>query len=257
MTPSLLDNPLVLSSVFYPRTDTPAEKPPPNVYDGTILVAKDIAVGYRFYVHTPQSPLLLFFHGNGEIASDYDDLAPLYHEVGVSLLVVDYRGYGWSTGKPLVSTLSSDAEPVVQALPDVLKRAGVGSVPWFVKGRSLGSAPAIHAAYKFPERFKGLIVESGFADMPSALFRIGLTAAQLVGIDEPIANARKIRAIHLPLLIIHGERDIVLPVESGQKLYDISPSEHKMLLRIPGAGHNDLLLVAMDRYFGALRMFIQ
>ena len=89
-------------------------------------------------------PTLLYFHGNGEIVTDYEGFAPLYHGIGLSLLVVDYRGYGWSTGKPLTTKMIPDAQAVLDALDDILKENGVvPSRPLFIMGRSLGSAPAI------------------------------------------------------------------------------------------------------------------
>lgn len=257
MTPSLLDNPLVLSMLFYPRPDRPGHSALPQVHDGAIPVADEIVLGYRLYAHQPDSPLILYFHGNGEIASDHDGIAEAYRHIGVSLLVVDYRGYGWSTGRPLLSALLSDAEAVLPALPAVLAGAGLEpEPPLFVMGRSLGSAPAIHLAHTRPGRFKGLIVESGFAHVLMLLARLGLPADLLSNIPDPIGNLRKVERLDLPLLVIHGEQDSLIPVAHGQALYDASPAAHKRLLRIPGAGHNDLLFVGMQQYFDAVRTFI-
>jgi fermentation-respiration switch protein FrsA (DUF1100 family) len=62
--------------------------------------------------------------------------------------------------------------------------------------------------------------------------------------------------ISLPLLVIHGENDTLIPVANGQALYDASPAAQKYLLRIAGAGHNDLMFVALDRYFRAITQFL-
>lgn len=253
---ALLDNPLILSILFYPQAAPMDENPPPGIIDGTLPAAEDVVLGYRFYIHEPHAPVILHFHGNGEIASDYDDIAPLYHRAGASLLVVDYRGYGWSTGQPKVSTLISDTEAVHDALPTILERAGVSSGSLFVMGRSLGSACAIHLAHEHPASFAGLIVESGFAHAIPLLARLGLPAERLAGLPDPIGNARKIAQVDLPLLVIHGERDSLIPVGNGQALYDASPSERKHMVRIPGAGHNDLLYIGQDAYFAAIREFI-
>jgi len=123
-------------------------------------------------------------------------------------------------------------------------------------GRSLGSVPAIQAAHAYPERFKGLIIESGFAHTIPLLARLGVPTDVLTGLPDPIGNARKIAEIGLPLLVIHGERDSLIPVENGQALYDASPATHKRLLRIPGAGHNDLLMADLDGYFAAIAHFL-
>jgi len=255
-----LDNPMITSMLFYPRADRPGNSHIAGAIDGSIPVEDRVSLGYRFYVHQADAPVILYFHGNGEIASDYDGIAHLFFDIGISLLFVDYRGYGWSTGSPLASKLLSDAEAVVPALPSILSNAKVGAVPLFLMGRSLGSAPAVHLAYTFPDRFKGLIIESGFADMPSVMRRLGIQPEQFSLTEQdlaPIWNARKLRSVMLPLLVIHGEADTLLPVEHGQALYDASPAEKKTILRIPGAGHNDLMMIGMQRYFHAIADFIR
>jgi alpha-beta hydrolase superfamily lysophospholipase len=246
---TLLDNPLLLSFLFHPRPARPGTHLP-NVVDGTIPVEGDVVLGYRLYKYEPGEPVILYFHGNGEIASDYDDLADMYHGIGTSLLIVDYRGYGWSTGQPKVSSLVTDVEAVFAALPTVLE--GLGNPPLFVMGRSLGSAPAIHLAHTHPEAFKGLILESGFAQILPLLLRLGLPAQLMSNLPDPIGNLDKIGEITLPLLVIHGERDDLIPVTHGQSLYDASPAEQKKILRIFGAGHNNLLSVGLQEYFTAI-----
>ena len=196
MTQNPLDNPIITSMLFHPRSATAGVSILDNTVDGTIMIEEGIEIGYRFFIDNPQSPLILYFHGNGETASDYDFIAPMYQQVGLSLLVVDYRGYGWSTGKPLTSKMLPDAEQALASLPNILEQNGIENVPIFVKGRSLGSASAIHLAYKCPEKFCGLIVESGFSDAPSVFRRLGI----LVPYDMaeatlmPIANAKKWKA---------------------------------------------------------------
>lgn len=252
-----LDNPLVLSTLFYPRPATPGRSEHPDAHDGTIPVADEVALGYRLYVHTPDAPVILYFHGNGEVAADYDLFAPMYHVAGASLLVVDYRGYGWSGGRPTVSALLGDVAPVVDGLPAVLHQHGVTNEALIVKGRSLGSACAIQAAHQAPERFKGLILESGFARATRLLARLGLPSRLTDALPDPVGNDRKLGEIDLPLLVIHGENDTLIPVDNGQALYDASPAAHKRLLRIPRVGHNDLLFVALDAYFDAVGAFIR
>lgn len=255
MDPKLLDNPLVLSILFYPRAASPGGGRE-GVYDGTIPVEDDVVLGYRLYTHEPGGPVILYFHGNGEIASDYDSIAPAYHRAGTSFLVVDYRGYGWSTGRPLVSALLSDVEAVEKALPEILGRANLSGGALLVMGRSLGSACAIHMAHEYPELFKGLIIESGFSHTIPLMARLGIPTETLANIPDPIGNVRKMQAIGVPLLVIHGEHDTLIPVENGQALYDASPSTLKRIVRIARAGHNDLLYYGLDRYFAAIAEFV-
>ncbi len=256
MDPRILDNPLILSILFYPQPANPGGNRRPGVHDGTVPVEADVVLGYRLYVHTPTAPLILYFHGNGEIIPDYDGIAPMIHRCGASLLVIDYRGYGWSTGRPLVSTLLSDTEAVYRAMPEVLRQAGLSSVPLIVMGRSLGSACAIHLTHSHPDAFKGLIIESGFALTAPLLARLGLPVDVLSGIPDPIGNVQKMEEIRLPLLVIHGERDTLIPISNGEALYRASPAEHKRIVSIKGAGHNDLLFYGIDQYFAAITEFL-
>jgi len=256
-----LDDPRITEQLFFPRKATPhTHGDSDKIKDGTISVGDEAELGYRLYIHTTTAPVLLFFHGNGEVASDYDSLAPLYHNAGLTLLVVDYRGYGWSTGRTLTSRMLPDALEVVEKLNELLSEHGVvPGRPLFVKGRSLGSAPAVYVALNQPERFKGLILESGYSDAPSLFRRLGIPLPDDVPDTDslPIYNANKMKRVNLPLLVIHGEIDTLIPVAQGKALYEASPSSHKKLIIIRGAGHNNLLMGSVDRYFGAIGNFVK
>lgn len=252
---NLLDNPMLLSMLFYPRQDKPGHSFIKNAVDGTIPVENDIVLGYRFYPNCEECPLVLYFHGNGEIASDYDDISQNFKRIDAALLVVDYRGYGWSTGRPLVSALLSDVEAMKNALPTIIPNFQNRSL--YVMGRSLGSVPAIQIASLYPELFKGLIIESGFASGIAWLISKGLAPQMFNTMPDPIGNAEKLKKISLPLLIIHGEQDTLIPISNAQILYESSPSEKKRILRIPGAGHNDLLWHDSDSYFAAIKALVE
>lgn len=113
-----LDHPQIISSLFFPRRSTTQQHPEGIWQDGTIQVDNNVAIGYRFYINKKESPVILFFHGNGEIVSDYSTVAQDYHGFAdASLLAIDYRGYGWSTGTPLTSKMLPDAKIVLDKLP--------------------------------------------------------------------------------------------------------------------------------------------
>jgi pimeloyl-ACP methyl ester carboxylesterase len=255
-----LDHPQITSSLFFPRSATQQAAPNGEWQDGTIMVEDKVALGYRFFVHQPDSPVLLYFHGNGEVASDYTGLYQLYRDwAGMSLLVVDYRGYGWSTGTPLTSKMLPDAQIVIDNLSTVLVNANVqADVPIFLKGRSLGSAPAIYLATVASDKLEGLIIESGYASAPSLFRRLGIPIADDIKDDMtlPLYNDEKMKKVDLPLLIIHGEEDNLIPVDNAKKLYSNSPHEDKRLLIITGAGHNNLIHIALTDYFSAIREFV-
>ncbi len=253
-----LDQPAVLRVMFHPRRSWPGISLLSSVHDGRVEVEPGVSVGYSLYLAEPQSPLILLFHGNGEVARDYDSIAPLYTDLGISLLVADYRGYGWSDGLPTASSLVRDAPLVFEALGQIVQEAG-SKVPQrvFVMGRSLGSAAAIEVARR-QEAIAGLIIESGFAHTVRLLARLGVVLENLDEAQDVFANLAKISQIRLPTLVIHGQADMLIPASEGVALYEgsVAPYDEKQLVVIPGAGHNNLLAVGAATYFGAIRDFV-
>jgi pimeloyl-ACP methyl ester carboxylesterase len=247
-----LDRPEVLARLFHPRPEFLAS-PPPDAVDLAIPVAEGVALGARLHAAGPDDPVVLFFHGNGEIVADYDDLGPFYNRLGLSFLPVDYRGYGRSGGRPTVSAMMQDCHAVFRFAQDWL--AGKGHTgPLAVMGRSLGSASALELAAGYPDRIAGLILESAFAYATPLLRVLGIDPEAL-GFEEGegFRNIDKIKKFAGPTLIIHGEYDHIIPLSDGQALYEASPAPDKTLLKIPGANHNDLIMVGFTDYMAAIR----
>lgn len=252
----LLDRPEVSRVLFYPRREEGRGRGTPGVVPVAFQVEPDLHVGGRLYPAGRDAPAILFFHGNGEIAADYDGIAPLYTALGITLLVVDYRGYGTSGGRPTAGHLLADAVRVFDRLGDVLARWDLAPVRRYVMGRSLGSAAAIELAAGAGEALAGLIVESGFADTFALLARLGLVVQGAREEEEGFRNAAKMEAIHVPTLVIHGQSDVLIPAAEGQELYRRSAAADKQLLLIPGAGHNDLLWVGRAAYLEAVQRLV-
>lgn len=200
-------------------------------------------------------PNILFFHGNGEIVADYDDIAGIFNRMGIHFIPVDYRGYGASTGRPTFSAMMQDAQAAYGFLTSWLKERGYGG-PLVVMGRSLGSAPAVDIAFRNPEAVAGLIIESGFSRILPLLSLMGIEDPAITEEDGPL-NARKIRRIAKPTLIIHAEYDQIIPFAEGEELYEASGSAGKRLLKIPNAGHNDIFQEGMEAYLEAVREFME
>jgi len=256
MTQPLLDRPEVSQVLFYPRRAYGLASALTGVRSIGVEVEPGIVLGGRLYPAAPDAPAILFFHGNGEIAEDYDDVAPMYTQLGITLLVMDYRGYGTSGGAPSASHLLSDAVAVFEAMRRLLNENGLAPARLYVMGRSLGSAAAIEIAARADERLAGLIVESGFANTLALLARLGL---QVRGADEERAgfgNAAKLSRIALPVLIIHGQDDVLIPASDAHELHRRCASPDKQLVLIPRAGHNDLMMVGMKPYMEAIRRFV-
>ena len=224
--------------------------------DHLIEVEKGINVGARFHLNNPAAPTILFFHGNGEIAPEYDDIAPLYNQKGFNFIIADFRGYGFSNGTPNAKNTQSDAHMVLDYILSYLQENSyTGSL--CLMGRSLGSVSALELAGRYPKDFSGLIIESGFAD-EDPLFRLIGTTAKQEGFSrkDGFLNGDKIKKYHGPLLIIHAEQDHIIPFSQGQDLYEFSPSKEKIFLPIPNANHNNILGVSPQTYFEEVTQFI-
>lgn len=255
MNKLLIDNPLITSILFHPRKAQSGISMVANAVDGTIASDGE-QIGYRLFPCDDAKALLLFFHGNAEIAADYDMIAQFHHQVGLALIVVDYRGFGWSTGKATASNMLTDAENLLAVLSLILAKHSMDELPLFVFGRSLGSAPAIHLAYKAPQTFKGLILDSAFAHAPSLLSTLGLPEMMVKKLPPVFSNAEKMREIKLPLLLIHGENDTLIRIKHAEALYEASAAEKKEFMRVPLAGHNDLIARMMEEYFRTISNFV-
>jgi pimeloyl-ACP methyl ester carboxylesterase len=248
---SILDNPEILQFVFYPRRDW--SPPPAGAIDYLVPVERGLSISCRYYPASTGSPCILHFHGNGEVACDHDWIAPLYNREGIGLFVADYRGYGLSDGMPTFSSMTADAHSIFNFFLETV-RPSVSSQPLFLMGRSLGSHSAVELACHYEGHLRGLIVESGSSNVARLAHLFGLSSERLGDLEEAISA--RIRSITLPALIIHGERDSLIPVSEAPKLYEEIGSTEKRLVIIPGADHNDILLIGMDEYFAAIKDFV-
>jgi pimeloyl-ACP methyl ester carboxylesterase len=209
----------------------------------------------RFHLAGKEHPNILFFHGNGEIVSDYDAIGPFYTKFGMNFLVADYRGYGRSTGTPTVSTMLHDSHRVFEAVKNWLGTAE-HTGPLLVMGRSLGSAVALELAANHMAEIAGLIIESGFATTLPLLMKLGVDVSGL-GITEEdgFRNVRKISSVNKPTLLIHGQYDEIIPVNSAAILQAQSPARIKELQIVPGASHNTVITSAGELYFSVIKQF--
>ncbi len=250
---SKIDTPDVLSYVFYPRNESgPC---PQYAFDHFIPVDDAVALHCRFYMQDEAWPWILFFHGNGEVISDYDELSLFYFKYKLNIAVADYRGYGKSNGTPTVANMSHDAHKIFASVKAALKDRGLKSDLW-VMGRSLGSVSAFEIAYGHGPDVKGLIIESGFPSISSLIIRHGIASAEmsLDLITEECLNMLK--AITVPLLVIHGEYDTLVPPDEAEKIIENTGSPNKELLMVPGATHNDIMFVGLRQYMEAIRRLV-
>ena len=228
-----LDRPEVLSFLFHPRPEYDTRAPANRAEDVMIPVEESVAIGGRFHMARPEGVNILFFHGNGEIVADYDDLASVYNQMGINFLPVDYRGYGRSGGRPTVAAMMQDCHAILDFTLNWLQDHHC-SGPLIIMGRSLGSASALELAWRCPDKLDALIIESGFAYAGPLLQLLGINLAA-IGFDEKagFGNVDKIKAFKKPILVIHAEYDHIIPLSDGQALYDACPCPDKRFLIIP------------------------
>lgn len=256
MTPSvpdygLLDRMGAASSIFFPRPDFTLA--PEGATDCRIEVDQGVSLSARLYTVGLPQPTILYFHGNGEVVGDHDDISAFYRQIGVNLFVVDFRGYGRSDGSPSFATLVADGPPAAGGFHRLLDELGFTGKR-YIMGRSLGAHPALEIAANAPDRFAGVIIESGAGSMRRLAGRAGVAADEALALVA--AHEAKVRSIAMPALVIHGERDELIPLASAAETYDTLGSTEKRFVVLQGAGHNDLLWLRAKEYFEAIAAFV-
>lgn len=184
---------------------------------------------------------ILFAHGNGGTIGDRVPIFALLGELGFDVLAFDYRGYGRSTGRPTERGTYLDARAAREALLD---RAGVDPDRVLYLGKSLGGGVMVELSSRFPPA--GLILMSTFTGIRDAARSLyPFLPGPLV--PDAYPNLRRIRGLRTPLLLMHGDRDELLPLRHAHRLFDAAP-EPKRLEVFAGAGHNDLIALAGGRW---------
>jgi uncharacterized protein len=222
---------LPLEDVWFPSTD------------GTRLFGWLVDAG-------PRSPMLLWCHGNaGNIIHRLENLAELYR-VGLSVFLFDYRGYGRSHGKPSEIGLYRDAQAAYLYLTE---QRALSRERLVVFGRSLGSTVATDLVSRRPAA--GLILESAFPSVAAVaqLTYFGAVAHWLL--NARFNMLERLPFVSAPILIIHGDRDRIIPLALGKMVFDAAP-QPKELYVVAGADHNDLYHIGGSAYFQRLKQFV-
>ena len=221
-------------------------------FEDLTLTADDGVRLHAWYLPVPNPRwTVLVSHGNGGNVSHRLDRALLLQaRLGASVLLYDYRGYGRSEGSPDEAGTYRDARAAYQWLV----RHGKTRVDRLVLfGESLGSAVALDLALSKPAA--ALVLESPFTSVPDmARTTIFLPLAPLV--RTRYDNLAKVVRLRIPLLVLHGDHDGVVPFALGRRLFEAAP-EPKRFYAIPGADHNDTYLVGGEAYWKAVASFLE
>jgi fermentation-respiration switch protein FrsA (DUF1100 family) len=222
---------------FYPAHDfdtTPADWG--LAYEDVTLNTADNVQLHGWYVPAPQSEqVLLFFHGNAGNISHRRDSIDLFHRLGLNTFIIDYRGYGNSTGKPDEQGLYQDAAAAWRYLTE---DKGFANNQILIFGRSLGGAVAARLAADVQAR--GLILESTLSsarDFAKTAFPI---LSWLVITRYDFNTAEHIQRVNYPVLVLHSADDELIPFHLGEKIFQ-SAHEPKHFVRMQGDHDNGFL----------------
>ena len=237
--------------IYFPSRDLVTTPAAINLeYDDVTITSSNGNRVHGWYLpHPAPRGHLLFFHGNGGNISHRLDSLDIFHRLGLAILIIDYQGYGQSTGKPSERATYDDALAARNYLLKE-KKADADNMVYF--GRSLGAAVAAWLAEQHPPR--ALILESTFtsvADMGKRLYPF-LPVSLLTRHDY--ATGERIGNIHVPVLIVHSPDDEIVPYDFGRRLYELA-NEPKTFAELKG-GHNDGFLISGGHYLRALDRFL-
>jgi len=219
-------------------------------YEDITLITTDKVRLHAWWVrHATARGTILFFHGNAGNLSHRLTTLQLFHDLGYSILIVEYRGYGKSTGIPSEHGLYADADAAWQYLHE---QRHLQPDEIIIAGRSLGAAVALYLAERHKPR--ALIMESAFTSVPdmAAIHYPWLPVRWLT--KYHFNNRRRIQLLHCPLLLVHSKQDEIAPYSQGKILYELAP-EPKGFLTLHG-GHNDAQLTDYQHYVAGLRQFL-
>jgi len=192
---------------------------------------------------------LIFSHGNAGNISGRIDVARLFHDLGLNVLLYDYRGYGQSTGQASEDGLYRDIEAVWRYATDT---RGLAPERLVLFGRSLGGAPSAYLATR--ETPAALVLDSAFTSVPdvAAHHYPFLPVRQLASLS--FGNEARLPDVTAPVIILHSPDDEVIPYSHGERLYEAA-NEPKAFLQLEG-GHNEAFFRSERRYRTELAAFL-
>ncbi len=195
-------------------------------------------------------PTLLYLHGNAQSVFEWSLVAEDLSALEAGLLLVDYPGYGKSSGSPSEGGLYAAGRAALDLLADE-----VGEERVVLLGKSLGGGVATEVA-RGRERLAGLVLESTFRSLPSVAARLlpMLPAGALLR-SERYDSLSRMAELRAPVLVVHGTDDELIPVEEGLALHEAARPP-KALWLVDGAGHNDVSAVAGPAYGARLRAWL-
>jgi fermentation-respiration switch protein FrsA (DUF1100 family) len=220
--------------IYYPDTCIPSFR---SGLAGVerILKTPDGARVVAWYVSKPGQPTILYFHGNaGSLANRAPRIERFMGE-GWGVYMMTYRGYGGGTGKPTEAHNVADARLAYGALV----HEGVEPSSIILYGESLGTGVAVRLAAE--RQVAGVVLDAPYTSLVDVAAGVYPFLPVRLALADRYESVKYIKQVHAPLLILHGERDEVIPVAMGRGLFKLA-NEPKRLAVFPNGGHSDLYL---------------
>jgi len=238
----------------------PKSDDPPIPFEDTMITTSDgqqIHTWLLLQDDAENSPTMIYFHGNaGNMGFRLQNAAEFYAGAKTNILMMDYRGYGKSTGTPNESGIKLDAEAV---LLHVRKHPRLKKSPVVMFGRSLGGAVSFYLAEKFPSDVAGVIVENTFLSI-GAMVDVLMPYLTLI---KPFVlrikwdNDEKAPHVRQPILFIAGERDELVPPFHMTKLFDLAKNaKHRQMFTVHNGRHNDTWERGGKKYYLTVKEFL-
>jgi len=194
--------------------------------------------------------VLVYFHGNaGNASHRLERTRDLVRDLGLDVVLVDYRGYGASSGTPSEAGLYRDADAIVRAV----EKRGIGPERLVLFGESLGGAVALEAAMRHACR--AVILEAPFLSIPEMARHVFPFLPPFL-VRTRFDNASRIARLATPKLIVQAERDEVVPPSQTRRLFEAAAPPKRYFV-VPGAHHNDAPSVGGEAYREVWRRFLE
>lgn len=243
---------IVRNYLYFPEP-IPADEPPPiwagNAEEVWMECADGVRIHGLWWDSPPDAPVILFLHGNAQEVYSWSPVNQELKGLRCRMLLIDFHGYGKSGGEPGEQALYMDGE----AAMEWLNSRGVQDKDVIVFGKSLGGGVACEIAKR--RSIRALILESTFTSLARVGKRLFPFLPSGLSLGEEYDSIRKVKDCDCPVMVIHGEMDDLIPVGEGMDLYQAAPGRKEIYL-VPGAGHNDVSMVAGAEYVRRISFFL-